>query len=145
MKVWKQFLKFIQMSLLLMGLFQLFLLGPVSTFVAAEERFIVRRTSLPGNWINGLVWWSDELKPQIRKTGQRVEPYVLLKGTYTKPKYDLYAYNRLVSRTASGAFEIKVAFKEKPIQLNLRAVGPAGALETEEVLLIKLSKKDSKK
>jgi hypothetical protein len=40
----------------------------------------------------------------------------------------------------SGDFTIKVAFTLKPVQLSLRAIGPTGALETEDILLVKVSK-----
>ncbi|MEO5971578.1 MAG: hypothetical protein ABIQ95_16760 [Bdellovibrionia bacterium] len=114
--------------------------GALSQNATAEERLIVTRTSLPASKIDGLVWAGDELEIEHRKTNERQEAYVVLKGSYAKPKFDLYAHNRLVSRAVSGSFEIKVRFKEKPVQLGLRAVGPSGSLETEEVLLLKVSR-----
>lgn len=105
----------------------------------AEERFVVKRMSLPGSKIDELVWSDNELDVENRKSKNKVEFYVTLRGTYAKQKFDLYALNRLVTRApVSGSFAIKIRFLNKPVEVSFRAVGPSGDLKTEKVLLIKV-------
>jgi len=112
----------------------------VSVAAAAAEKVVVTRTSLPTSKIERLLWLGDELEVQHNKARDSTGLYVVLKGRYPNLEFDLYAHNRLVTRAASGAFEIKVAVKEKPVHLSMKSIGPDGEIETEEVLLLKIAK-----
>jgi hypothetical protein len=118
----------------------LVLWGPFPPLSQAGERFVITRKSLPFSQINDLVWLRDELKVQNRKSHGKIEYYVVLEGRYLKPKYDLYVLDHLVTRAVSGDFTFKIACKDKPVQVSLRALGPLGVLEREEVLLLKTSR-----
>ncbi len=92
-----------------------------------------------GSRITGLTFSSSEVPISLRPQGDKLRPLIEIHGHFRRKGWALYVGNlELISAKATGErdFALFLYLRDRIDTATLRALGPGGATETEQIVLL---------